>query len=64
MLKNMMIPLIAISLSANTMDTVLKHYNERDYLQSYQVLKESELDRLNNPKLHFYLGRSAFELKI
>ena len=49
--------------STNIELKILKNYKKKEYLKSYQILKKTKLDKLNNPRLYFYFARSAFELK-
>ncbi|MFK5949840.1 MAG: porin family protein [Methylococcales bacterium] len=44
--------------------TAIKHFNAKEYQKSYDLLSQIFLTYLSDSRLNFYLGRSAFELKM
>lgn len=62
MLINLLMLTAIINANEGLIQSAFEYYNAKDYTNSYQVLQEAQLDKLNNPKLYFYLGRSAYEL--
>jgi hypothetical protein len=68
-MKKLIILIISIaSLYAaelNTMDEynkALKYYNNKDYKQAYEIFSKLSDSMVNQKRLNFYLGRSAYEL--
>jgi len=56
--------LFPMHLISSTFQNGINSYRDGDYQKAYQLFQDSFLEDIDNPKISFYIGLSAFKLKL